>query len=71
MAIPIYGMADHQVALYEKKDTEVDDSGVGVFHIFVYLLKFISNFVCLFIFFRPQNSRIHFLLGYPINFPVF
>ncbi|MCP9262342.1 hypothetical protein DINM_005615 [Dirofilaria immitis] len=27
MAIPIYGMADHQVALYEKKDTEVDDSG--------------------------------------------
>lgn len=31
MAIPIYGMADHQVALYEKKDTEVDDSGVSIF----------------------------------------
>ncbi|VDM96842.1 unnamed protein product [Thelazia callipaeda] len=27
MAIPIYGMADHQVALYEKRDTEIDDSG--------------------------------------------
>lgn len=28
MAIAVYGMADHQVALYEKKDTEMDDSGV-------------------------------------------
>lgn len=40
MAIPIYGMADHQVALYEKKDTEVDDSGV-ILPIFISFFKFL------------------------------
>lgn len=52
MAIPIYGMADHQVALYEKKDTEVDDSGVSIFSsIFIY---FLNLFPILFAFFSLE-----------------